>query len=191
MKKRIFCLVIPMLMTACTPIGVGTAELTGVSLFHDRRELKPLVFDEKIESQVSIALNLDPELRKYVHFNVTSYNGIVLLTGEAPAPELSQRAMAIAQAVADVKLVQNNLQILDVSSYSSRANDSVITSRVKYAISADPNMAGFDATRIKVVTENSRVFLMGVVYEREGNIAAEAARRQSGVTEIIKVFEYL
>lgn len=191
MKQRISCLLIILLMAGCTPIGVGTAELTGVSLFHDRRNVKPLVVDEKIESEATIALNLDPEIRKYVHFNVTSFNGILLITGEAPHPTLQQRVTEICQTVADVKLVQNHMLIAEPSSFASRANDSVITSKVKYAISADPGMPGFDATRIKVVTEKSRVFLMGLVYEKEGDIATEAARRQVGVTEVIKVFEYL
>jgi osmotically-inducible protein OsmY len=191
MKKLILCLLMALSMTGCSPIGVGTAELTGISLFHDRRNVKPLLIDEKIESQAAIALNLDPEIRKYVHFNVTSYNGILLLTGEAPAQNLVQRMTEISQSITDVKLVQNQVVISDPTSFARRANDSVITSKVKFAISSDPDMPGFDAIRIKVVTENSRVFLMGLVYEREGNIATEAARLQPGVSEVIKVFEYL
>jgi len=87
--------------------------------------------------------------------------------------------------------VQNYMLLTPVSSISSRLYDGIITAKVKMAMASDPKLPGFDTNRVKVVTENGRVFLMGLVYEKEGNIAVEAARQQQGVREVIKIFEYI
>ena len=52
-------------------------------------------------------------------------------------------------------------------------------------------MPGFDATRVKVVSENKTVFLMGLVHEEEGDAAAKAAQKVSGVEKVVTVFEYI
>ena len=49
----------------------------------------------------------------------------------------------------------------------------------------------FQANYVKVVTENSVVYLMGSVSQKEAEDAVEIARNTSGVTKVVKVFEYL
>jgi osmotically-inducible protein OsmY len=191
MNKAIFLFFMSLLMNGCTTIGVGTAEITGVSLFHDRRSASSLLTDEKIENDAQITLNLDSDIRANSHINVTAYNGKVLLTGETTTQALISHINSTVQALSDVRLVQNQMLIGETSSFSTRANDSFITASVKTAFTSDPRLPGFDTTRIKVVTENGRVFLMGMVYPKEGDIAAEIAQQQDGVREVIKVFEYL
>lgn len=198
MNKTVFLLCISALLGGCaatrhvsTALGTGTSELTGISLFNDRRNATAILMDEKIEADALISLNLDSAIRDNCHFNVTSYNGVVLVTGETLDAFQLPRITALVQALDDVKFVKNETRLEAVSSFSSRANDSLITAKVKNAFTADDRLAGFDATRLKVVTENGRVFLMGMVYAKEGQVAAEIARQQSGVQEVIKVFEYL
>lgn len=191
MNKTLFLLCVPLLLNGCTTIGVNTAEMTGVALFHDRRSAKTLVIDEKIEDHAMITLNLDSEIRGNSHFNVTSYNGIVLVTGETPIQALIAHISATVQSLSDVRFVQNQMQQAEPSSFARRADDSLITAKVKTAFTTDYRLPGFDATRIKVITENGRVFLMGLVYKKEGDAAAEIAQQQPGVEEVIKVFEYL
>lgn len=191
MNKSALLLFIPLLISGCTTLGVGTAELTGISLFHDRRNAQSILIDEKIENDALITLNLDADVWDSCHVNATAYNGIVLLTGEAPTQNLTSQISAAVQALDDVRLVQNQMLLAYPSSFSTRTNDSMITAKVKIALTADSRLPGFDTSRIKVVTENSRVFLMGMVYPKEGDIAAEVAQKQPGVLEVIKVFEYL
>lgn len=190
MNKALFLLLIPLFLDGCTTIGVGAAELTGVSLINDRRTTQAMAIDEKIEDQAAISLNLNSAIEENCHFNVTSFNQIVLITGEAPTQELLSQITEVVRSLSDVRMVQNHMLVAYPSSFSSRANDFMITTSVKTAFTADNRLPGFDATRIKVVTENGRVFLMGLVYPNEGNAAGEIARRQSGVREVIKVFEY-
>ncbi|TAK93853.1 BON domain-containing protein [Patescibacteria group bacterium] len=191
MNKIPLLLFIPLLINGCTTMGVGTAEVTGIALFHDRRNAQSILTDEKIENDAMITLNLDSDIRSNSHFNVTSYNGIVLITGETPIQALLSHISETIQALNDVRLIQNQMLLAYPSSFSTRANDSLITAKIKIAFTSDPRLPGFDTTRIKVVTENSRVFLMGLVYPKEGDIAAEIARQQPEVQEVIKVFEYI
>ena len=47
------------------------------------------------------------------------------------------------------------------------------------------------ANSYQVVTERGVVFLMGRVTQREGQIGADIARGVSGVSKVVKVFEYI
>jgi osmotically-inducible protein OsmY len=191
MNKSVFLLLIPLLLDGCTTLGVGAAELTGVSLLHDRRATQVIAIDEKIEDEAEISLNLNSAIEENSHFNVTSYNRIVLITGETSTQELLSQITAAVQVLNDVRMVKNHMLVAYPSTFSSRANDAMITTKVKTAFTVDNRLPGFDSTRIKVVTENGRVFLMGMVYPKEGEAAADVARQQAGVREVIKVFEYL
>lgn len=192
MNKSAFLLLLsPLLLQGCTTVGVGAAELTGVSLMNDRRDVKALAIDEKIEADAGITLNTNSVVRENSHWNVTSYNRMVLVTGETATQELRNSISSLVQALNDVKMVKNHMLIGNASSFASRANDAVITARVKTAFTEDSRLPGLDTTRIKVVTENGRVFLMGIVYPKDGDAAADIASKQEGVREVIKVFEYL
>lgn len=201
MNKALLVL-LPLLLNGCstqgltlggvgTILGVGHAEITGLSLFHDRRDTETMIIDEKIETEATLALNLNETIRQHVHFNVTAFNGRLLVTGEVPIQTLMPEINSTLQHVDDIRAVLNYTLLTPVASLSSRTYDSLITTKVKMAMASNPKLPGLDTTRIKVVTENGRVFLMGLVYEKEGDIAVEAARTQQGVRQVIKIFEYL
>ncbi|MDR2244543.1 MAG: BON domain-containing protein [Burkholderiales bacterium] len=121
-----------------------------------------------------------------VRVGVTSYNGIILLTGEVPDQETLEGVAQIAEGERRVRAVQNELLIGPLSSLSSRANDSYITSKVKTRfVDSD-----FSPTHVKVVTERGIVYLMGVVRRAEGEQATEIARRTNGVRRVVRIFEY-
>lgn len=191
MKLLLPLLLIAIVSSGCTTIATGSAEATGLSLLHDRRTSEVMLLDERIEINAGIELNAHDGIRDRCHFNVTSYNGKVLITGEAPTPELRDQIVEIVRIIPGVKLVHNELTVADPSSLGSRSNDTLITTRVKSSLSEIRNLPGFDATRVKVVTENGVVYLMGLVHQNEGNIAAEVARREDGVKKVVKVFEYI
>jgi osmotically-inducible protein OsmY len=83
--------------------------------------------------------------------------------------------------------VVNEIQIAPPSSLAGRANDSLITSRVKARfLDADK----FNAVHVKVVTEAGVVYLLGLVTEQEANDAAEITRTTGGVIKVVKMFSY-
>jgi osmotically-inducible protein OsmY len=83
--------------------------------------------------------------------------------------------------------VTNDMAVAGASSLTSRSNDSYLTSKVK-ARFVDANK--FNAVHVKVVTENSVVYLLGLVTLQEADAAVEIARTTGGVRKVVKVFEY-
>lgn len=191
MKRILPLLLIPLLTSGCTAIATGGAEVTGLSLLHDRRTSEVMLVDERIEINAGIELNAHDDIRDRCHVNVTAYNGKVLITGEAPTAELRDKIVGIVRVISGVKLVHNELVIAEPTSLGSRSKDTLITTKIKAALSEVRNLPGFDATRVKVVTENGVVYLMGLLHRNEGSVATEIARREDGVKQVVKVFEYI
>jgi osmotically-inducible protein OsmY len=162
-------------------VGAGAAVISAV----DRRTTGAQVDDEGIELRTTNRVK--ERFGDRVHFNVTSYNRTVLITGEAPDENTKSEIEKIARDVPNARSVVNDLQVAAGSSLSSRANDATITGKVK-ARFVDANQ--FNAFLVKVVTEASVVYLMGIVTESEANAAVEVARTTGGVRKVVKVFEY-
>jgi osmotically-inducible protein OsmY len=170
-------------MSGCAPLIVGAAA-TGVVVATDRRTTGAQLDDTTMSA--AIVYKVNERYGDKVHVNVTSYNGIVLLTGEVSDQAAMEGVVQIAEGEKRVRAVQNELLIGPVSSLSSRANDSFITSKVKTRfIDSD-----FSPTHIKVVTERGIVYLMGLVKRAEGEQATEIARKTSGVKRVVRIFEY-
>ncbi|MEP6996978.1 MAG: BON domain-containing protein [Betaproteobacteria bacterium] len=173
------------LLNGCIPLAI-TGVIATAQIATDRRTTGAQLDDELIEDK-AIAQIAD-RLKSDLHVNVTSYNGIVLLTGEVPTETAKNDVAQIARSMSKVRVVQNELVIGPTSSLSARTNDTLITSKVKARF---VEARKFQINHVKVVTERSVVYLMGVVRRDEGDAAAETARTISGVQRVVKVFEYI
>lgn len=176
--------VVPALQ-GCFPV-VATGVGAGALMAGDRRTSGIYIEDQGIE--IKGASRIEDKYKDGVHVNVTSFNRHVLLTGEAPSEEVKQGAGQVVMSVPNVIDVTNEMMVGNVAPYSSRSNDTYITSKVK-ARMIDANR--FAPNHIKVVTENGVVYLMGMVTHREADDAAEIARTTSDVRKVVKVFEYI
>jgi osmotically-inducible protein OsmY len=172
-------------LEGCVPLVVGGVAATA-AVATDRRSTGTQLDDELIEDK-SVAAILERYGRS-VHVNVTSYNGIVLLTGEVPDENTKQGVVDIARGWPKVRGVQNDLVVAPLSDLSARSNDTFITSKVK-ARFVEANR--FQINHVKVVTERGVVYLMGVVRRDEGDAAADIARTTSGVQRVVKLFDYI
>jgi osmotically-inducible protein OsmY len=172
-------------ITACVPVVVGGAAAGG-AMAADRRTSGVFVEDQNIE--VKASHHIGDVVTDLSHVNITSYKGNVLVTGEVPDEITKTKVGDTVKAVESVRNVTNELAIGPKSSLSSRTNDSYITSKVKAQFVSENR---FPANYVKVVTENSVVYLMGYVTQAEGDAAAEIARNTTGVDKVVKVFEYL
>lgn len=175
-------------LQACVPLAVGGAA-TGVAFAHDRRSAGTILGDQKIEFGIRERI-LDTEQLQGSHINITSYNHIVLLSGEVPDREAGLAAARIAREANNVRQVHNELVVAKPSSVTARANDSLITSGVKTLL-LKVDLPGFDPTRVKVVTERNVVYLMGLVSSDEADAASEQARQVSGVAKVVRLFEII
>ena len=173
------------LLQGCFPAAVvatGTAAMVAT----DRRTPGIYMEDETIEWKSHG--KLDDARFKDVHVNATSYNRRVLLTGEAPSAELRQQVEQAIRSIANVRDVDNEVQVAGASSLAARGNDSLITANVKARM---VNNGKVSPNHVKVVTEANVVYLMGLVTPAEGDAAAEIARTTQGVSRVVKVFEYI
>jgi osmotically-inducible protein OsmY len=151
----------------------------------DRRTLGTITEDQGVESRIA---NTIGERHKdgRLHVNATSYNRMVLLTGEVPTEEVKRDVERIAHATQNVRGVTNELAVGAPSSLTARANDSYITSKVKARF---VDAQRFNALHVKVVTENQVVYLLGLVSPQEAKDAAAIARTTEGVKKVVTVFE--
>jgi len=177
-------------ISGCAPLVIGAAAVGGATVVHDRRTAGTMVDDQAIETKTVAALYREPDLMKQSHINVTSYNNIVLLSGETPTEAFRTRAEEITKGIEHVRRVYNELTIAAPSSYMNRSSDSWLTTQVKAHLVEVRDIKGFDPTRVKVVSENGTVYLMGLVSRREADAAAESARQVGGVQRVVKLFEY-
>ena len=171
-------------LSACAPLMLGGAMVGSVLMATDRRSSGAQVEDQAIELK---AINRVREVvGDRAHVSTTSYNRMVLLTGEVPNE--ADKA-AVEQAVARIENVRstvNDLVIAGNSSLTSRSNDTILTSKVKASFVDARDML---SNAFKVVTERGTVYLMGRVTEREATRAADLARSVSGVQKVVRVFE--
>ncbi|MFY1664886.1 BON domain-containing protein [Pseudomonas sp. Pseu.R1] len=181
-------------LTLCLGIG-GCSSVVNASreapIDDDRgtRTLGSKIDDSLIETKVAVNIaKASPDLDSNSHIVVTSFNGVVLLAGQTPRADLKQLAEQTASQVQKVKKVSNELQVIEPSSYLARSNDSWLTSKIKTEMLTDSAIPG---SRIKVVTENGIVYLMGLLTQAEANRATNLVQGVSGVQKIVKLFEYI
>ena len=168
------------------PAVIATGVGTGAMMASDRRTTGAYIEDESIENKALSQINT--KFKSGVHVNITSYNRHVLITGEAPNEEARSEIRKIVTGIQNVKAVSNELTISGTAGITSRSSDSLITADVKFRFL---NNQVFHPDHVKVVTENGTVYLMGLVYRKEAETAAEIASTTKGVLRVVKVFEYL
>lgn len=171
-------------LQGCFPV-IAAGAGAGAMMAGDRRTAGTYIEDEGIEDKAASQIAAK---HKDAHVNVTSFNRHVLITGEAPNEEAKTDIARIVTGTQNVKAVSNELAVAGNSSFSARTSDTAITADVKFRFI---NNKVFDSNHVKVVTEAGTVFLMGLVYHKEADAAAEIASTTSGVLRVVKVFEYL
>jgi osmotically-inducible protein OsmY len=193
--KRIIQLLLLLPVTAvilngCAGAVVGGAA-AGAAVVHDRRTAGTVLDDQIIELECLNRLHDNKELYEQIHVNFTSYNLVLLITGEAPTEAMRNQVYDVVKDISKIKRIHNELIVAAPSSFMSRSSDSWIDAKVKTRLFQIDDIEGFDPTRVNVVTENGSVFLMGLVTRKEADAVTEVARTTDGVQRVIKVFEYL
>jgi len=184
--KFIMVLLSVALISGCTSV---VHHMTEEPMNSDSGTTGPGTYINDVSMETSIGVNIkkaDP-LLETSHINVNVYNAVVLLTGEAGSAALKKLAGDTARAHKRVRIVHNELQVRNNASLITRGNDSLITGRVKAKLIFDEEVT---ANKVKVITEDSTVYLMGEISREMGEKASNRARESSGVRNVVKVFEY-
>ena len=172
-------------LPGCAPLLLGGAMVGGVLVATDRRTTGTQVEDQGIELK---AAGVARDLATLGHINVTSYNRLLLITGEVPDDAQRLRVEQSLARVENVKSVVNELAVAGNTSSGSRANDVLLGTKVKASLLDAKDV---QAAAVKVVTERANVYLMGRVTEREATRAAELASQVPGVSKVVRVFEII
>lgn len=175
----------------CIVIVAVSLLVAGCSLFSsDPRVRTPgaIIDDVMLEDIVAADIRRADPGFKSAHLVVVSYNGLLLLAGQVGSDALRAKAATLARNIPKVRSVHNALTVGGPISYVARANDSWLTGKVKTRLFASRTTS---ARKLKVVTENGVVYLLGILQRNEAETAAAAARQVYGVQQIVKVFEYL
>lgn len=154
----------------------------------DERSFGAYFDDEWIETKALV--NIDkahPDLAQ-AHIIVVSYNGVVLLAGQAPSEQLRELAANTVAKIKKVRRVHNELTLAGNTSMMARSNDGWITTKVKSKLLANSEISG---SSIKVVTENGVVYLMGLVTREAADKATQVTRETAGVQKVVRIFEYI
>lgn len=154
---------------------------------YGKRTLGTVVEDNTIEAKLKSKIR-DNEALALANINIKSFNKVLLVTGQVPDNTSKQKINDFAQKIRHVKRIHNELEIAPNSSFGSRTKDSFLASKVTSRLVLTE---GLDSSRIETVVENSRVYLMGLVTQAEAQQAVDALQKVSGLTGIIKVFEYV
>ena len=177
------------LVTACGT----TPDETNAATQHakvERRSPETITTDKAIEQKAFEEFHDDFDLMTQSHVNVNAYNGLALVTGEVTSAELKNKIMEIVRVIPHVKMVRDSLTLGALSQGDSRTNDQILTGKVQKSLTQIQTLPNFSSSMIKVVTEEGVVYLMGLVSKEEGNVVVNVTRLQSGVKQIVTVFEY-
>ena len=177
------------LLQGCGAVLVG-GTATGAAVIHDRRSSGTVLDDKNIQFRILSSIELDQALSEGSSAGVTSYNHVVLLTGQAETREYRNRIVELARNTPMVKRVVDEMEVAPAASATQVSKDAYTTSKVKLAL-LDLKIPSFDPSRVKVVTERNVVYLMGLVTGEEAEAVVEKVRFIKGVERVVKIFEYI
>lgn len=178
---------VTLLLQGCAGVMLAGAG-TGIGSITDRRAVSTQVSDQTVDMRATHRLGTTNPLWADSRVVVITTNGKSLLVGQTPTQEYSQQAEAVVKGVPGVTEVFNELRITAPLDITARSQDTWLTSKVKSTLLAEKNI---DGTKVKVVTENSEVFLIGLVTQKEADISVQLARNIAGVKQVITVFEFV
>ncbi|MHB1948620.1 MAG: BON domain-containing protein [Gammaproteobacteria bacterium] len=188
MRNIIIILTMALSLQGCIFVVGAAAGAAGVSAVYDHRKIEKILDDQTVTNSIVDRLIADRELNTpTTHIDVTTFNHVVLLTGQTVSPGLRQKADAIAHSVPNVRRVYNEIIVKGPSSSLTRTSDAWITAKIKTQMLATK---GLKSGTIKVVTENGTVYLMGIVTHDQADMAVEISRKVSGVQKVVKIFQY-
>lgn len=172
-------------ISGCAGLFIAGAATTA-NIVADTRTTKQIWQDHNIEYEVAAIGNKAP-FKGNSRVFASSYNGTVVLMGQAPTQALINDLENRTRELPNVNVIHNQMKVKEPLTVTQISNDSWLTTKVKSALLTDDQLSG---VKVKVITEDSEVFLFGYVTEAQAARATEIARNISGVKQVIRGFQY-
>ena len=170
--------------TGCAGLFVAGAATTA-NIVTDTRTTQEIWDDNNIEFEVAGIANKAPFVHQ-VRISASSYEGTVILIGQASNSELLDNFISKAQKIKGVEKIHNQVRVKAPLSIGQISHDSWITTKVKSALLTNEKLNG---VKVKVITEDKEVFLLGYLTPEQADVAVDVARNISGVKQVIKAFK--
>jgi osmotically-inducible protein OsmY len=183
--KSLVAVLLATQLTACGILAVGGV-VAGASVMADRRTPGVQAIDNGIEMQANAALS--KKFGDNAHINVTSFNQKVLLTGEAKDADIKGEAEAYVKAMKNARTVFNEIVIGPNSTYTARANDSYLESKIKTQMIFTDKLP---SNSMSIVAEGTSVYLMGILTQSEADLAKKVASNTNGVKDVYVYFDII
>lgn len=176
------------LLQACVPAVFVAGAATGGTIIFDHRSTKTILQDRDMSYKADSKIATDERLGKHVHISSAVFDHVVLLVGQAPTPELRSLAEQRVRQVPHIKLLHNEVTVEEPTSMETRTHDAWITTKVQSELFGIKDL---HSSQIKVVTENSVVYMMGIITHHQADLATDKVRNIGGVEKVVKLFEYM
>lgn len=180
---RLFLVLILFLLQGCMD-----AAITGAQVVYNHDHITKSLNDQYISTQAYQQLVTDNRRFDHDNISIATFHKEVLITGQVSSVEKRNEVVDRIKSVSGIKKIYNFLDVGPPSSSLIRVSDSWITAKIKSQLIASDDI---EPDKIKVVTENGTVFLMGILMADQADIAVDIARSTRGVQRVIKLFTYL
>lgn len=173
-------------LSGCAVVAVGAVSATAVSVSNDRRTAGTQLDDFNAQNTASRLIGKQAPLTEAANIEVTVYNKVALLTGQAPSQADIKLAEEQVRSIAYISKIHNQIRVGQPITTSTELYDRWLATKIRTKILASDNVP---TTQISIVVEDSEVFLMGLVTNQEATAAVDIARHVDGVSRVIRAFE--
>lgn len=173
-------------LSGCAVVAVGAVSATAVSVSNDRRTAGTQLDDFNAQNTASRLIGKQDTLTEAANIEVTVYNKVALLTGQAPSQADIKLAEEQVRSIAYISKIHNQIRVGQPIATSSELYDRWLATKIRTKILASDNVP---TSQISIVVEDSEVFLMGLVTNQEATAAVDIARHVDGVSRVIRAFE--
>lgn len=178
--STISCLLLLTLLSGCAPAVIVTSATVAARTAADPRSTGRQIDDGTLALRVRHAIS-NAGLPSQAGVTSTVYQGDVLLTGEVPDDAARQAVTKAVSSVAGIRHIWNETRTGITISTGQKISDIWLASdiRTRLLLSSDTRLSD-----VRVITENSEVFLMGLVTREEGQRVADMVSRVNGVRHV-------
>lgn len=161
---------------------------TAVAVSSDERSITEQVEDSALSIAALDKINELNISNKEIRINLVSNSGYLLVVGQVNNQQTKDKIEQKLATLKQAKGVYNQLRISRPIGFAQQSKDSWLTTKVKTQLTRHDEVNPF---KIKVLSENGEVFLIGTVSEKMADEATNIARKVDGVKQVNRVFQLI
>ena len=174
------------LLQGCLGPAVVSAGIGAAMMAEDPRTAGVIVDDRIIVSKLSSRIRDKYPEKAKIH--VTSYNNVVLLTGQVSEESIKDDLQLMVLETQSVRDFKDETTVRDFSTFRDFTKDGAIKTQVVSLLTRSKDVR---IVRVSTTVEAGTVYLMGLVTRDEGETAAQIAASVKNVSKVVKIFEYV